>query len=113
MGRAVKIAYEYKLIDNRTGELYFADSKSLINSDNIHYVEFTGNVKDLVPGYWKYKRLSSSEDVVKDNRNDVAALQALLGARKVIKTVGTLENEIQASVALQIANIVDEFNPEK
>jgi hypothetical protein len=113
MGRAVKIAYEYKLIDNRTGELYFADSKSLINSDNIHYVEFTGNAKDLVPGYWKYKRLSSSEDVVKDNRNDVAALQALLGARKVIKTVGTLENEIQASVALQIANIVDEFNPEK
>lgn len=113
MGRVVKIVYEYKLVDNRTGELYFADSKSLINSDNIHYAEYTGNARDLVPGYWKYKRLSSSEDVVKDNRNDVAALQSLLGARKVIKTVGTLENEIQASVASQIANIVDEFNPEK
>ncbi len=113
MSRSVKIDYEYTLIDNRTGELYFADSKTLINSDNIHYAEFDGDSRNLVPGYWKYKRLSSSEDIIKDNRNDISALQNILNGRKVIKTVSSIENEIQNSVAIQISNSVDEFNPEK
>ncbi|HPG72768.1 MAG TPA: hypothetical protein PLM49_00645 [Bacteroidales bacterium] len=113
MGRSVKISFTYRLIRNKTGEIIGTNSHSFVSEDRIAYAEYSGNSKNLVPGYWKSASSSSQEDVIHDNQKDVKALQELLNGRKVIKDYNTLTGEIIEVSSSRIADAVNNYDPER
>lgn len=110
MSRSVSMRISYRLINERTGQILNTGTRNFSASDNIHYADYDGDNDNLVPGYWKYRLVSSSEDVINDNARDVRALQGLLNARKSIKTYNSLLSEAydesSAFVAAEIHSYV-------
>lgn len=113
MGRSISMSFSYKLTNNRTNELHLANNETLTSSDRIHYADYQGDTKKLVPGYWKSQTSSSPEDVINDNSRSLKSLEGLLSARRVIKTTSTLEVELLDAVSTQIARTIDEYDPDK
>ncbi len=108
-----RLSMSYKLVSTEDNSVLVSDQISRSNSDKIHYAAYEGDKKKLIPGYWKYKDRSSSEDVKKDNKSDINKLQNLLKADKNIKPAQTLLNELMNRSVKEITNKVDKYNPEK
>ncbi|MFO7789918.1 MAG: tetratricopeptide repeat protein [Bacteroidota bacterium] len=113
MQRGVSINFNFKLVDTKNNEILISNNYNMSNKDNIHYAKYDGKEKDLVPGYWKHKNSKSDEDVIKDNRRHVRALQSLLSARKKIKTHEALSNELLNEVTSKVVRQVNNYNPEQ
>ncbi|MGC9330739.1 MAG: hypothetical protein ACP5DZ_02545 [Bacteroidales bacterium] len=113
MSRGVHINFDISLVNTKTNEIVFSKNFNLKNIDNIHYAQYDGKGKDLVPGYWKYKNIDSNEDVIKDNHRDISALQSLLSARTKIKTHDALANELIDDITGRIVEQVNNYNPEQ
>ncbi|HKK10299.1 MAG TPA: CsgG/HfaB family protein, partial [Bacteroidales bacterium] len=75
----------FKLISAETGEILATDVVRVEKEDHLHYAEYEGDEDDLVPGYWKYKRRDSSDDVIKNSYYQVSRLQRLLNASRTIE----------------------------
>ena len=103
----------YKLVSTEDNSVMLSDALNLSNSDHIHYATFSGDKNKLIPGYWKYKSKTSSEDVQKDNKTDIRNLQNLLKADKSIKSSSTLLNELIEKSVNEMTNKIDKYNPEK
>ncbi len=112
MSRSVSMTYLFKLVDNKSGEILATESKNSFTVDKIHYARYNGNHKNLVPGYWKYKKISNSADRVYDNQFAVQKLQELMRARSVIKNYNTLSaatiNKASKYISVKINNFVNE-----
>jgi hypothetical protein len=78
----------------------------------MHYVDFEGDTKNLVPGYWKYKRRDTRSDVIKDNYSDVRKLQRLAEGKRSLKSPDVLSEEAVERVALDAARKINAYNPE-
>ncbi len=109
ISRSVSIRISYRLINERTSEIINSGTRNFTTSDNIHYADYDGDNDNLVPGYWKYRLVSSNEDVINDNARDVRALQNLLNARKTIKTYNTLLAEVYSSFSDFVANEIHNY----
>lgn len=109
MNRSMTLSFSYRLINERSGEILNSGNRTFRASDNIHYADYDGDNDNLVPGYWKYRLVGSSEDVIRDTRNDVAALQNLLKARRSIKTFESLISEINNDAGDFAAVEIDKF----
>ena len=51
--------FQFELISTETGEILLTDVFSLENSAKVHYAEYEGDNKKLIPGYWEYENLLS------------------------------------------------------
>ncbi|MDD2634093.1 MAG: hypothetical protein PHW82_01180 [Bacteroidales bacterium] len=109
MSRSISMNFMYKLINKRTGEIKSTSSKNFLIRDDIHYAKYSGDNKNLVPGYWKYKKLSSSEDYINDKNSDINRLNNLLNARSQIKTYNTLSAEAINNAAAIISTGVNNY----
>jgi len=106
------LAINYKLISTEDNSLLVSDLISLNNSDRVHYATFKGDKKKLIPGYWKYAKRISREDVKKDNKSDINKLQNLLKADKNIKSASTLLDELMEEAIRDITAKINKYNPE-
>ncbi len=113
MERGVKINFNFNLIDTKSNEIIISRNFNLNNKDHIHYAEYEGKEKDLIPGYWKHKKSDSDEDVIRNNRNDIRALHSLLNARKKIKTHEALSNELIGDISNRVVQQINNYNPEQ
>ena len=95
-----------RLIDGKTSVIHTSSTKSSTASDNVHYAKYDGDSKNLVPGYWKSRTSTNSEDIIKDSSREVSALQDLLKARTQIKDYNTLSNEALDECAAAVTNAV-------
>ncbi|MDD4148921.1 MAG: hypothetical protein PHE33_02720 [Bacteroidales bacterium] len=109
MSRTLDMNFMYKLVDKRTGEIKATTSKQVLVRDDIHYAKYTGDNKNLVPGYWKYLILSSEEDYINDRSSEINKLNSLLTARSQIKDYNTLSIEAINETAGIISNGVNKF----
>lgn len=109
MDRSVDMNITYKLVNGKSSEIYTSSTKSSLASDNIHYAKYEGDVSNLVPGYWKSKLFSSSEDIIKDNNRDINNLKSLLNARSQIKDYNTLSNEAITNCSNSVTKAVINF----
>ncbi len=109
----VSCRVSFKLVSVETGTLVISDVINKTVSDNIHYAEYSGDTKMLVPGYWKHSDKESPEDVVKDNKADAMHLQQLLKSSKELKPLSVLKSDINVAVGTYIANKVMSYDPEK
>jgi hypothetical protein len=102
----------FKLIDLKTREVLLADVFSHHLSDKMHYARFDGNPDKIVPGYWKYANRKSSDDKILDNYADRQKLQRLFKAKKAIKSITQLSDDIMQKISQDISNSVNNFNPD-
>jgi tetratricopeptide (TPR) repeat protein len=102
----------FKLIDLKTREVLLADIFSQHLSDKMHYARFDGNPDKIVPGYWKYANRKSSDDKILDNYADRQKLQRLFKAKKAIKSITQLSDDIMQKISQDISNSVNNFNPD-
>lgn len=109
MTRTVDMTVTYKLVNGRTNEIYKTNSKTIQTRDDIYYAKFTGDVNNLVPGYWKDIKTSSPEDNINDNTNAINELKSLLNARSQIKDYNTLSGEATDGVAVEVSQAVVDF----
>jgi tetratricopeptide (TPR) repeat protein len=109
MSRTVDFGYNYKLVNLRSGEIYTSSSKSVLSRDDIHYARYTGDSKNLVPGYWKDLKNDSPEDHINDNKQAIDALNSLLNSRSQIKDYNTLSTEVVTSAASVVSSAVNDF----
>jgi len=110
MTRTVDITMTYKLVNGRTNEIYFTNLKTFQSKDEIYYASFTGDVNNLVPGYWKDIKTDSPEDQIKDDANSIKELKNLLfNTRKQIKDYNTLNGEVLDASATEISKTVTNF----
>lgn len=109
MSRTVDITITYKLVNARTNEIYFTNSKTIQSRDEIYYAKYTGDINNLVPGYWKDIKIASPEDIINDNEKALAELKTLLNARSVIKENTTLTGEALDASAIEISNAVNNY----
>jgi len=108
-----RLDLSFKLVSTENGEIMITDALYLANSDEAHYAIYKGNKKKLIPGYWKYKVLSSQDDVINDNKSDVRKLKKLLDAEQSVKTTSILINELMANASDQILEQIETYNPEE
>ncbi|MDL2263006.1 hypothetical protein LJC11_05855 [Bacteroidales bacterium OttesenSCG-928-I21] len=110
MTRSMNISISYKLVDNRTNQIYKSDTKSAKASDSIHYAKYSGsNSSAIVPGYWEKRSSSSSKDKINNGFLAVSQLQSLFSANTKIKDYNTLLTEAVNSTSKTIANAVNNF----
>lgn len=106
------LSAEFSLVDVATGNVVAADVVTISLDSQVHYATYQGDVKSLVPGYWKARDKVSPEDSVRDYTSDVAALQSLLKSNRNIVSASALMSEAVAKVAAQLAATVEKYNPE-
>ncbi|MCK9498350.1 MAG: hypothetical protein M0Q45_02480 [Bacteroidales bacterium] len=109
MSRSVDMNINFRLVDGKTSVIHTSSNKISKAVDNIHYAKYDGNAQNLVPGNWKNKLLSSSEDIIKDNVADVKNLQNLLNARTQIKDYNTLSSEAINECANAVSSAILQY----
>jgi len=106
-------SFQYQLTSTESSAIMVSDAMEINASDNIHYIVFEGNGKNLVPGYWERIDKNSPKDKVNDASSDVASLRALLKTGRSIKGIETLKAEILNGIAERVAKKIDNYNPEE
>jgi len=109
MNRSVDLNFSYKLINGKTNVILKTASRNYIAKDEVNYARYQGDTKNLVPGYWKWLFISSSEDYISDNPKSIKALQNLLNARSQIKDYKTLAEEVVNKTAAEISEAVIDY----
>ncbi|MGM0567089.1 MAG: tetratricopeptide repeat protein [Bacteroidota bacterium] len=102
----------FKMVSAEGGEILVADLASRSLQDKMHYVDFEGKAKNLVPGYWKYRRKDSREDEIKNNNKDISALQRLVNAKRSIEPAQALSEQVMEKVALDAARKINAYKPD-
>lgn len=108
---SVKLAYQ--MLSTASGSLMITDDLKNTRSDEIKYGRYQGDVKKLVPGYWKSKKQDSDEDVIHDNTYRIRELRKLMIASDKIKQVNALLESASKNVIAELAFAVNNYNPEK
>lgn len=111
--KSVYIKFNYSLISAETGEVVLSDVLALSNYDRIRFAVFKGDKRKLLPGYWKYKNVDSVEDEIYNSQSAYNQLQTLLNARREIKSVEQLVNEVNSKLASSVAKKIQYYDPEK
>jgi tetratricopeptide (TPR) repeat protein len=109
MTRSINMTITYKLVNNRTNQIYKSDTKTVKAADEIKYAKYSGNSASLVPGYWENRSGTNSKDKINDTYSAVRQLQNLFSARTKIKDYSTLSSEVINSVSETIAKSVNNF----
>lgn len=109
MTRTIDITVSYKLVNGKTNEIYKTASRSMQSRDDIYYAKYAGDANNLVPGYWKNSKTTSSEDYISDKPEATKELKNLLGARSQIKDYNSLTGEITDASATEVARAVVDF----
>ncbi len=107
-----RMAIDFSLIDVATGNVVATDYVTSNQKSEINYATYTGETKDLLPGYWKYKDKESAEDKVYTSDDYVNSLHELLGASREIKSVDELTINAIDDLAYRISLLVEKYNPE-
>jgi len=109
---SASVKLNYKMVSTKNSEVLMSDDLSRQKTDAIHYAMFDGDKKKLIPGYWKYKKGNSDEDVIEDNKSDVRALKRLLDADRKIQSANSLMGQLLTKTVKELSSKVDKYNPE-
>jgi tetratricopeptide (TPR) repeat protein len=106
------IKLEYKLISTLDKSILVSKVVNDRITDQIKYMYYKGDQKQLIPGYWKYQTKEDSSDKIRDNSYENRKLQALLNARRNLappsvlydKLLNIMSNRINQPIANYDAN---------
>lgn len=109
--RKLNFSINYKLTDQRNGQVLTGNSDTFTAFDALKYATFDGEHKNLVQGYWKNKisLFNNKEDRIDDNWTSNQEIQNLLNAKKTIKEYNTLLKEVKDASVKMIINDIEKI----
>lgn len=110
---AVDVQVEFALIEVRTGNILVTDVVSINLDDQAVYAAYDGDVKRLVPGYWKHKDRASSDDAIYDSSDKISQLNQLMKAKRDVVPMQTLTGDAINQVSMAIAAAIERYDPER
>ena len=110
---SVSMTVEYKLISTETGEILATNLISETREDEVWYITYDANGKNLLSGTWNNKLLSSDTDVINTSYQDRKQIQNLLKANRKLISTEELKNTALKIVSNQAVNEINAYNPEE
>ncbi len=112
MERKVLLTFQYAMKRTDRNEIAISDVFNQEESDGVHYIQFDGDYKKLVPGYWKYMSKDSSEDYINDKEESVNALRKLYSSKKTAKSIHDLQQDLMNKCIGAIVAQIENYKPE-
>lgn len=110
---SVNMTVEYKLISTETGEILATNLISETREDEVWYITYDANSKNLLSGTWNNKLLSSDTDVINKSYQDRKQIQNLLKANRKLISTEELKTTALRIVSGQAVNEINAYNPEE
>ncbi|SMO64996.1 hypothetical protein SAMN06265379_10477 [Saccharicrinis carchari] len=107
---ALSVSYSVKRTDR--DEVPVSDIFNREEKDKMHYAEFKGDYKKLIPGIWKYLSKDSDEDRVYDSASAISSLHKMFENKKTIRSNPELENALTEACVKQITEQIKNYKPE-
>lgn len=111
--KSVELAVSYALVSTEKGVTLASGVYNKKKTDIIRYIAFDGDYKKLVPGYWTSRYISTTKDQIYDNRGSVNNLRKLYKSRRRLKNDIELKDALSLEAAKEIAQKVNNYNPER
>ena len=109
----VNLNIEYKLISTETGEILATNLFTDKREDNVRYIEFDGNTKNLVSGTWVSSQTDSESDRKNTGYKDRKNIQGLLKANKNLRSKADLMSIALKNVSAKAVSEINSYNPEE
>jgi len=109
----VNLTIEYKLISTETGEILATNLFTDKREDNVRYIEFDGNTKNLVSGTWVSSQTDSESDRKNTGYKDRKNIQGLLKANKNLRSKADLMSIALKNVSAKAVSEINSYNPEE
>lgn len=110
---AANVCLNYQLASIETSQVLIADKACVEKVDDLVYVEFSGDSKNLIPGYWEYPNKESAKDNMSTDKKEIEKLRAACKAKRAVKSADVLLEEAIAGVVTNVAQKINKYNPEK
>ena len=110
---SVSLTVEYKLISTETGEILKTNLVSETLEDEVWYITYDANTKNLLSGSWSNKLINSDTDVINTSYQDRRQIQNLLKANRKLISTEELKNTALKNVSGQAVNEINAYNPEE
>ena len=109
---SVQVGFQFQLISTESGEILLTKLINLNCSDEVHFAESNINYKNIIPGTWRWQSKQSPNDVIDNSYQQKRALRNLFKNKKNLLSVNDLANDIYQNIAVQISQMVNNYNPE-
>ncbi|MDB2442547.1 CsgG/HfaB family protein [Flavobacteriales bacterium] len=109
----VNLTIEYKLISTETGEILATNLFTDKREDQVKYIEFDGNTKNLLSGTWVSSQTDSESDRKNTGYKDRKNIQGLLKANKNLRSKADLMRIVLKNVSAKAVSEINSYNPEE
>ena len=108
--RKVSANVQIQLVSSETGQVLLSKNYNPVITDNLDYADVSGPSNDIYSGYWKYKIIPSTQDVVEKSSSAKRQLDRLFAERRrTMKTKTQLTKEMSDDIALKIAREIKSY----
>ncbi len=108
----VSFTFQYQLVSAETGEILISDMIEETSTDEIAYSTFNGDTKYLYKGTWNSISKKNANDKVYNSYSAKREIDAEFKARKDIRSVENISNELFKKISSQAAIKIKNYNPE-
>lgn len=99
---AVRLKVQYQLISTESGTVLASDVVEHQERDEVRYISYEGNARNLVAGSWKSRNEALPTDKIYSSNSQRREVQGLLNAKRDFKPI----NEMMVSMQNRISNRV-------
>jgi hypothetical protein len=109
----VSCTFQYQLISTETGEILISDIVEKSFTDKIYYSTFNGDSRYLYKGTWVSQTKKKPNDKIYNSYSSKKEMDNQIKARKEIRSVENLSNQLFKSISNQVSKKIIAFNPEE
>jgi hypothetical protein len=103
---AVRLKVQYQLISTESGTVLASDVVEYQERDEVRYISYEGNARNLVSGSWKSRNEALPTDKIYSNNSQRREVQSLLAAKRDFKPINEMMVSMQNRISNRIINQV-------
>ena len=103
---AVRLKVQYQLISTESGTVLASDVVEHQERDEVRYISYEGNVRNLVAGSWKSRNEVLPTDKIYSSNSQRREVQGLLNAKRDFKPIGEMMVSMQNRISNRVTNQV-------
>lgn len=103
---AVRLKVQYQLISTETGTVLASDVVEHHERDEVRYISYEGNTRNLLAGSWKSRNENLPSDKIYSSYSQQREVQSLLNAKRDFKPINEMMVSMQNRISNRIINQV-------
>jgi tetratricopeptide (TPR) repeat protein len=110
---SVRMKIQYQLISAETGAILLSDVFESSETDEVRYISYDGNARNLFAGTWRSRNEPHPSDRVFQSFSQKREVDQLLGARRDFRPMNDMLVELQNQLGNQVARQVIQFEMQR